>query len=395
VWEKVKTALIVLLGLSALFLLSRTWVYDMERESAEEPAEWAPARQDYGRAAVTPSRCAVTADGVRKGAQYSSVVRGVYQSFRPFLAEHLSAASSPRRLAESEWGALMARDGVYFEYTGSYPLSLLCAWLSVKEGPESGDVTALGLAFDRDQTDLYWRETDGSVWCAKAGPRNAEWPGLTESLSACSFDPSGWLLTVEDDAAYPGVSLLPPPDIAEDLAAYTPFMEVLGMPPLSTGFYTAGGSRVYIDAEGNRSCEIASDGSVFYTGSVPTASGNREPDALSVLRAYDTVTALAQTMGAAEFTLRGVERDGEKLTVTFMVTVGRIPLAVEPAVVVTENGRIASLSLKLCSAAFVAESVKPLDPNHAALLTAKTERLGLCYREVSDGSAAVAWAVIG
>ncbi len=397
--ERVKSALIFLLGLSALFLLSRTWVYDMEPEAAEGPALLAPARQDHSQTAVVPGRCAVTAGGVRTGSQYSEASREVYRAFIPFLAETLNSAGEARSLEVTEWRELLERDGVYFEYTGSYPLTLISAWLSVKNVPAGGDVTAIGFCFFEEETELFWRQTDGSVWSAAAGREIASWPDLPE-LQPCRFafetgNPT-WLLLIDDNALYENIRVDAPPGIEEDLDAYTPFMEALHMPPLSTNYFLRGDGRVYVDVEGDRSCEIRSDGTVFYTASAAVESAVTRGYADmpgAIYRAWELVSALTPAMGGATFELQKAEQAGSTVTATFMTMYGGIPLLREPAVVVLENGEVRGVTLRLCRVSSDSESSRPLSLEHTALLHGGGDRFGLCYQDGGDGTASAEWAV--
>ncbi|MDR1670068.1 MAG: hypothetical protein LBR76_08925 [Oscillospiraceae bacterium] len=407
--ERLKTVLILMLSLSALFLLSRTWVYDMEPGNAEQPAVFAPARQDYTAAAVIPARCAVMSGGIRRGAQYSQAARTVYASFRPILTEALNEAGEPRLLSTPlERRTLMDRDGVYFEYTGSYPMPLISAWLSA-EGPAGGNVTAMGLSFFEGKTELYWREADGSVWAAPAGTEAAQWPGLPEGMSLCAFayeseklrGVTPWLLVIDDQALYPSARLEAPPDIRENLESYTPFLESLGMPPLSTNFYASGDARIYISDEGARSCEIASGGGIFYADKTPVPEGsqaNAQPRALilpaAALRALDVVSSLKPATGEASYEVYAAEQTEEGVTVTLMLTLSGVPILHDPAVVVVEGSVVRSVSLKLCGVQRGSESGKPLPPEYAALLPGG-ERLGLCYSGGGDGLASVGWMAIG
>lgn len=407
--EHIKTVLILLLGGSALFLLSRTWVYDMEPEPAGQPENWAPVRQDYREIAVVPSRCAVMSGGLRRGAQYNETASALFQSFSPFLTEALNKAETPRLLNEEQWREALERDGVYFEYTGSYPMPLIAASLSA-DSPEGGDVTAIGLSFADGGTELFWREADGSMHSAAAGPEMKDRPELPE-MNPCDFGferadlptVSPWLLLIHelsDPRLYNHFRIETPPDIEVDLESYTPFMEALEMPPLSTSFYRRwGDARVYIDVDGDRSCKIASDGTILYTAAVQesarvyTQSGGPSL-AGAVFRAKEIVSTLTQAMGAARFEIQHVEQTGGRIKISFMVTVGGIPFHHEPANVIIEDDVISSISLKLCRLAEDSASARPLSQVHAAVLFSEDERLGLCYRDGGDGIASVEWVAV-
>ncbi|MDR0293024.1 MAG: hypothetical protein LBH95_02590 [Oscillospiraceae bacterium] len=420
--EHVKTALLVLLGLSALYLLGRTWIYDSSLLAGRavsnpilaalfgvdraEPEIWAPARLDYAPSSVSPARCALMRGGMRTGAQYGEEAGQAYEAFRFMLAEAFGAAGEAAELRESEWREKLRRDSVYFEFSGRIPLSLLAAWLSA-DSPGDAVIEAVGLSFTEEGgTELLWAEPDGTFYGADVYVERGPWPELPE-LRPCAFafeadgnyaaKLAARQLIMEEAEPRETLGMSAPPDIQQDLSLYAPFLEKLELSPLGTPFYMRGGARVYVDVGSGRSCEISPDGTIFFSCSarteLPEGSGDTRPAA--VLLAWETVSLLEPVMGGARFEVCRVTQTGAGITVEMMPAVNGVPVLWEPAVVEVERGAVRRMSLRLCRVTDGAERTAPLPLRQAAALLPDggAARLGLRYAVGDDGYARAVWAV--
>lgn len=162
-----KDALIVLLTLSAAYLLSVT---PLVRDSgvldllAPQESPGAGAAAGGAAAAMLPARLAITGAGGRCGIQYDE--KRLEEQFPPLgalLGDALASAGRPQPLEEARWRRLLGGKGIYFDFLGDVPLSALERWL---QGPEGGALDGsarrvLLCAGEGDQVILCWQEADG------------------------------------------------------------------------------------------------------------------------------------------------------------------------------------------------------------------------------------------
>lgn len=161
-----KDALIVLLTLSAVWLLSMTpLVRDSGVQDLLAPRESLGAGSVPGgaAAAMLPARLAVTGARGRYGVQYNEAL--LEEQFPPLgalLGDALASAGRPQPLEESRWRRLLGRDGIYFDFLGSVPLSALEYWLQgTGRGALDGSARRVLLcAGEGDQVLLCWQESD-------------------------------------------------------------------------------------------------------------------------------------------------------------------------------------------------------------------------------------------
>ena len=397
--EFLKTVLLILLGLSALYLLWRTWVYDNSifGAAAPEPEIYAPARLDYAPASATPARCAVMRDGTRTGAQYDGETEEVYESFRFLLAEALSSAGQAAVMDEAAWRAALRRDGVYFEFAGTFPIALLAAWLSA-DSVLDGDLEAIGLIFGGGTAALIYSDADGVFYKADTRAEAAAWPELPE-LRPCAFAYeteyapalAARQLLIEEESPRVNIAASSIPEIQKDASIYTHFLEKLAFSPASTSSYMDGETRVYVDVVNGQICEISPDGTIRFSS--PQTPEGAHILAADVLLAWETVSVLEPALGGAEFAVFRVAQTDGSTVVELAWMIGGLPALLEPAVAEVENGVIRRIVLKLYRVAAGEEETAPLPLKQAiAMIPGGGEaRLDLRY-SMEDGGRAV-WAV--
>lgn len=175
--EWMKSLLIVLLAISALYLALRTGVYSTwsDVESGllggvlslwEHPMD--AQQENIGSAKPTaatyPVRMAVYVAEGRFGTQYDAAQTAtLYSGFSGLLGEALSSASEITPVTESAWQNALQQTGVYFDFLAPVPLAALQRWLG--DGTAEINLTAsahqLVLAHDgEDRVTLYYQ--DGS-----------------------------------------------------------------------------------------------------------------------------------------------------------------------------------------------------------------------------------------
>ncbi|MDR0325745.1 MAG: hypothetical protein LBI19_06615 [Oscillospiraceae bacterium] len=400
--EHLKTALLILLGLSALYLLGRTWMYESGLFGAAnpEPEIYAPARPDYAPAAVSPARCAVTRGGERMGGQYDAETGEVYEAFKSMLAQALGLAGEAVPVpAGDALRLLLLRDGVYFEFSGQIPMPLLAAWLSA-DTSLGGDIEVVGLAFGGEGAELFWADADGAFYTAAVPIGEPQWPELPE-LRPCAFAFEeeyaaalvSWQLLIEETEPRVSVMASAPPDIQRELPLYAPFLSKLGLSSSSTTSYLRDGVRVYMDVENGQSCEISPDGAFLFSNPGAPAIGGAQTLAGDVLRAWEAVSLLEPAMGGARFEVFRAARTDGGTAVELALTVNGVPLLWESAFVEVEGGVARRISLKLCRVTIGEDGTLPLPLRQAAVLVDKSGMARLDLRYAAGDGGDLVWAV--
>jgi hypothetical protein len=422
--EHLKTILLVLLGLSAAVLVYRTWIYDhsLFGREGQEPVVFAPERLDYAPASVSPAKCAVMDGGVRSGAQYDAETSVVYNAFKLLLAEAIGTVVTAGR--DEMWRETLRGDGVYFEFTGSLPLSLLAAWLSADSSrlsaagvPLDDGVKSVGLAFDGGSVRLFWATADGDFWLAGTEAEFAQWPELPE-LRPCAFafesaHTGGWeprQLFMEETRPRPAFTVSAPPDIRQADSVYAPFLEKLELFANSTTFYDRSDGRVYVDVENGHTCAILADGAILFSTpamtaaeAVSIASGGHHSAAADVLRAWEALSRLEPAIGGGQFEVYRVTQTAVGTAAEFLLTFDGVPVRWESAVVEVRDGSIVRVTLRLCQIEAGNEDAVPLPLRQATALAPLTPayaghggRASLelrYYASSPDGDWTVMWVV--
>lgn len=211
-----KTLLILLLSVSALYLLGRTQLFDQATGAgqgwmvalgfAEESASQL-AGTGGQVAVIRPVRVVLTSSEGRHGSQYSNdSVDALYSKVPNLLADALQRAESPAKITESQWQTALGQltPGIYLDLLGSVPFSVLAS--SVGGGSTDTSLSAhvqqlLLTTDDRGSATLYYQdERDGSYYrCSiQMGGDLAE--RLAEQVS--DYAPNGISFAFEQEEGY-------------------------------------------------------------------------------------------------------------------------------------------------------------------------------------------------
>lgn len=138
VTETLKTLVIAALTCSALWLIGESQMFQVAGVlgTAQNIAGTA-GTQTVQTQSVLPVHMAVMSEGGCCGIQYGiENLSGMFDRMAPLLNEALSSAEEPRKITWEDWRqALTSAPGVYFDFQGSVPLSVLAGWLSGQENP--------------------------------------------------------------------------------------------------------------------------------------------------------------------------------------------------------------------------------------------------------------------
>lgn len=170
--EGIKTALIAVLAVSAVFLAARTGLFDeffasVPRALGPEPTAQTEETGHAGEA-CRPLTIVLTGDsGLRCCAGFSGEsLDEAYTRLENLLGEALGSSSEPAAADSAELRAALGGAGVFFDFHVPVPLSALADWLG-SEMLRRNDAAAARILLASDGGDgvrLWYEDRDGAVW---------------------------------------------------------------------------------------------------------------------------------------------------------------------------------------------------------------------------------------
>lgn len=291
--EPVKTALIVLLSLSALGLMYLSGLFGLllpEQSGGTSAPPEAPSLTLT--AAALPMEAAVTGQrGLCYGLKYdTAALTELYASVSAYLGEAIGSAEAPTRIDREEWLQLLDGAGLYLDYDCCLPLNVLAAWLGV-EAPMDPNLHTLILSEGEGGTvRLSYLDGQGQSWsCDTAGL----WKSLAGQLDA--YLPNGasfarhWTALEDCDPAMLVLEALPDKHAVSVSGGQEAAAEVLAE---KTGIHLNSVSR-YSEPDGtvvypgeNGVLRLRADGSLSFTASekFSLAEGASAPDMTELSR---------------------------------------------------------------------------------------------------------------
>lgn len=341
-----KNLLILLLALSALYLLSLTQlsggiletVRDMLKDSAADSAS-DPSQSSFST--VQPVRLAVYQDGQRYGVQYNQdETDAAFSSLSTLLSEALGSAGGPEPVSEQDWRSALQSMGIYMDFFYPVPLRTLSDWLGDGQSNSAltGTARRICLAADEDGgVSLFFiNEEDGSYYaCGTTLTRD-----FHLSAAVADWSPNGALFAFEVpemEALEPYTLLTTTPQPAvyaagnpllEDSGRVTELLNALSFHPQGNSLDPASGGQL---VEANDSLRLSDAGVVtFHTIGDSGFRFALSDD--SAQAALDYVETLAEaTVGAwcgqARLCLAEVEVISDGLEITFQYSLNGAPVA--------------------------------------------------------------------
>lgn len=306
-----KNLLIAALTLSAVYLLTMTplvqdsGLLDLLKPQSSGVDGGGPVTLT---AAAYPSRMAVSNGTGRYGLQYDQ--NGVDQLFAylgPLLGEALASSSQPQSITEAAWQDCLQGEGIFFDFSGSIPLSALGSWLH-SEGQSgldasarrillaAGEDNAVLLCYQDAETEQFYAcqttltctlhlhpavehaESNGALFAFES----EELSGLLDPYTMITEDMGGAVFAAANSLAG-----------SEDVAALLEALSFNGQNHASVS-----GGEAYLD--GDSRLEVTNSGTVFYRaaqeGKYPVVSAGGRA---TVAEAIEAARELAEnTVGA-------------------------------------------------------------------------------------------------
>ena len=358
-----KSGLILLLTLSALWLAAQTPLAAPLRGLLREEGRQAAPGQVQGdvqgsgalpmmMVANLPvetgmSGGAAPPEGVRCGLLYDQgACQALFQRVAGPLMETLSSAGEPEPVGRSQWEqALTGRLGVYMDFQGQVPMSVLVGWLSGGDVKLTATVRRMVLAVWEDGVDLYYRdEKSGGYYRCRS--EVADPFSLAEALSGLSDNGAFYAFESELYRELDPDTLLFPEAPAP--AAYTAanpmsagqetlqaLVQDLGFSLNSTSFYS---TDEQVARSGDDSVRLSDRGVAQYlyegrtgTGLFPVLSQGESGalfDRVETCRQL-ALTALAGRCGEARLYLLSAEEHPDGWEIKFGYSLNGIPVQLE------------------------------------------------------------------
>ena len=431
--ELCKSALIVLLTLSALWLAAQTpLAAPLQGLFREEGGQTAPGQvQGDGQGSgALPMAMAVNlpaesggdpavpegAEGLRCGLRYDQAAcQELFQRVAGPLVETMSSAGAPEPVSRDQWEqALTRRMGVYMDFQGQVPMSVLAGWLSGGQVQLNASVRRLVLAVWEDGVDLYYRDEETGN-CYRCRSEVADPFSLAEALSGAADNGAFYAFESELYRELDPDTLLLPETPAP--AAYTAanpmsagqetfqaLVEDLGFSLNSTSFYS---TDEQVARSGDDSVRLSARGVAQYQYDGRSGGGLfpvlRQGEAGALFDSVETcrhlaLSALGTRCGEARLYLSSVQNADGGWEIEFGYSLNGIPVVTEAgraARFLVRGGEVVQFSLYLRSYTASGSTCMVLPPRQgAAALTAQGltgSELLLTYTDSGSDALTAGW----
>lgn len=422
--ELFKDALILLLTCSALWLVAQTpLVGPLRGLFQEEGVQTAYEQsQNAGRSSgALPLAMAVNLPaetgqgGVRRGLQYDQdACQELFQQVAGPLAEALSSAGAPEAVNRRSWEqALTGSLGVYMDFQGEVPLSVLLGWLSGGETRLTASARRVVLTAREDGVDLYYQDGgDGQYYRCRSEVGDPF--SLVEALSGQADN--GAFYAFESELYQdldPDTLLLPntPSPVIYTAAnpvsgqgALQALIQDLGFSLNSTSFYS---TDEQVARSGDDSVRLSDRGVAQYLyegrsggGLFPIlvqGDGGALFDSVETCRQL-ALSALASRCGEARLYLLSVSERAEGWEIEFGYSLNGIPVQLEGSCAArfrVSQGQIVQFSLCLRSYTSSGNPSLVLPPRQGAAALAaqglEGEELLLTYADSGGDTVSAGW----
>lgn len=412
--ETLKTLTIVALICSALWLVRESQVLQVAGVlGTAQPDAGVTQTEQVRRQNMLPVRMAVMSQGGCCAIQYGEGdLSGSFGRMASLLNEALSSAQTPYEITGEQWQkTLVSAPGIYFDFQGGIPLSVLAGWLS---GQENVGLTAyarhLLLAADGEGgVILAYREEGSGAYFACPAPlvnlshlqSAAAQTTPNGAVFACQAANYGmlapWTL-ISAQTPQPREYSAHNPLPAQEENRLNELLEVLSFPlGITTVYDTPEGRRA---RSGNDTLSVSNDGLVTYYSTreeerYPVTAGEGESE---LFAAVDGASQLIRGVldlwrGEGRVGLEQVEEQGDGVyRMTFRYVLNDIPVQVGQrgyaATVLVEQGYITEFELQLRTYAPLEQTTLILPQVQAAAALAELGQTGsqmeLRYQDSGD-----------
>lgn len=427
VWmERGKDVLIVLLTLSALWLVSQgRWTGSAGEGPApgERPAAVEGSQPISRVESIRPLRIMANGVGAAKDGrcaiQYNlPAADNLFQQTAGLLVEALSSAEPPTEISRAQWeSALIELPGLTFDFQGSIPLEVLLGWLTGESTAVEGSACRLVLAVHEEQVALYYQDTLSSRYyrsttqAVNRAHLEEALAGLSDNGAYYAFE-RDWGDKVAPDTLFQ--SDLPPipvytvhNPVGSGREALEPLMEELGFSVNNSSFYTSGDELVARD--GDSMLRLSERGTLHYemdhgtTRRFAPLEVTREGGLPELVGACQRVVSavMAPRAGEARLYLKTVHLEDGRIEVCFGYALNGIPVSLSAgygARFLIEEHQIIQFDLQLRSYTGSGTFAPVMPPRQAVAALSAMElegrELQLAYSEAKGGVVSPGWAAV-
>ena len=334
--EPLKTVLILLLTLSAVFLAWKGNLFSGLFPQAPPEGTASPEERVSITAAALPCAAMLTrSSGLQYGVKYDDEeMAELFDRFSALLAEALGSTEKPGAISEATWKVRLGGAGLYLEYDFPLPLSVLAAWVGM-EIPWAEEETGTAFLLDHGgdgSVRLCFRSGEGRYYASRTA---ASWATLHSLLEEALPNGAAFAFSIPElrDCAPYSLILeeLPTTHIVfasgGQSEAAAALAESFGIHLSGQSRYTeADGTLVYPGDEG--ALRLGADGSVSYTAVVPAASASLQPDTAEMIERGRRLLETIHDSYAGEETLSlsALRLEEGAAYMTFRYQVGGIPV---------------------------------------------------------------------
>ena len=376
--ERLKTLLLTVLLVGAIFLTYSIWFYDL---SASQSLVWG-SDGNYNEEVLSalvandemtnpfPFAISYLNDSGRFGAAYHyNSVNGVYEKTKSTLARALDSADGFQECTDKQWSDGLLHKGILFDFEGNAPVSLIARSAGVENYNRFSDSARYVLVLPNE---IYIKNTiTGHHYRAKHSVSGEAIVAIMSGLSAAKCS----LAMDIGDERVAGETLLVSGNISSFIInGHNPaesftesqllsMLKIFGMNYNTCGKNTEqDGTRVFI--EELNILEIAPDGQITYTserqdneisGGISVSDGTAALTQSEAIAASNSVVArlLQLSGGDGKMYMREMQRDDERFVFKYGWSFGGIPVDRQKtgycASVEIEGGRICQIEFYMRS----------------------------------------------
>lgn len=405
--ERIKTALICALAVSAVWLIGQTGLISPRQEAAQSP--YSADAETAVHAAAQPVTAAVSmSGGFRCAVQYDSAAAAdIVAAFENVLKEALGSAAEPEPIAEEQLRAALMRESLFLEYAAELPLELIAAWFGTESRLEDSALRLVISRAENGSVELLYMRADGAAFSCRS---SASGTGFEQAALGCTANDGrfAWELS-EAYSAFGAYNIV----MQQQRSAQT---LLVGLPAGAEMITSAAAA---FDINENTDFQYTeSDGTVVYVEGdfvLRLTSGGRlsvrrteQSDRLSLdedagpVQVVEAARRLVEATagacsGLADVQLTALEKTENGWTLRFGYFVEATELVAtgsgDAAVIVFENGMLSYAGIEFLSCTGTGESTVLLPELLAAAAAGDGEGIALRYVDRGGEIVAAEWTV--
>ena len=377
--EHIKTCMIVLLGISAVFLGLGTGLFDIPLQAGGFGGAGAGVTlrdSDDVLPAAWPSAALVSLpNGAALGHRLSPAVREIYDRFASELGAAFASAEASVTVTLPQWRAALAGPGVFFHYDAALPGDVLARWLGAEASAVMGTVQTVYLSVVQGDVYLYYTANDGTRYRSRTAVSAERMYQLMAPLV-----PNGAVFGFQTTAEY-GVDPYMVRFRADSVPAVYGYnamyrvyaqldtwLAALGFNQALMRYLDEGDSRTIV--EDGASLRLMDSGLITFQDRGPSAR-LFVGDGCAIEIARRIADLLQPVRLEADVALTRIDEQDGALTIQFDYYIAGLPIRTEyPAVRVVISERYVRAVTFFARAYYVAEGERPVIPEQQAMAAA-------------------------